>query len=164
MESIARISICSISQLALYKAIVMEAYSSVIMDAFRDQFTAAELPSYKEVLFEEATEEWYAQRDPDEVDREECNCIRLAKQFGHLMEEYRKRFFTYVFLHSPTRSMVAHLDSYLLHMHYTSQLDNLYDNIEVDQLEVDWITWHRDYAHGKTWGDSRTNIPKAMKW
>ena len=48
------------------------------MEAFRDQFTAAELLSYKEVLFEEATEEWYAQRDPDEVDREECNCIRLA--------------------------------------------------------------------------------------
>ena len=38
------------------------------MEAFRDQFTAAELLSYKQVLFEEATEEWYAQRDPDEVD------------------------------------------------------------------------------------------------
>ena len=30
------------------------------MEAFRDRFTAAELLSYKEVLFEEATEEWYA--------------------------------------------------------------------------------------------------------
>ena len=48
-------------------------------------------------------------------------------------------------------------------MHYTSQLDNLYDNIEVDQLEVDWITWHRDYAHNKMWGGSRTNILEAMK-
>ena len=54
------------------------------MEAFRDQFTATELLSYKEVLFEEATKEWYAQRDPDEVDREERNCIRLAKQFSHL--------------------------------------------------------------------------------
>ena len=40
------------------------------MEAFRDRFIAAELLSYKEVLFEEAIEEWYAQRDPDEVDRE----------------------------------------------------------------------------------------------
>ena len=60
------------------------------MKAFRDRFTAAELLSYKEVLFEEATEEWYAKRDPDEVDREECNCIRLAEQFTHLMEGYRE--------------------------------------------------------------------------
>ena len=46
---------------------------SVIMEAFRDQFTATELLSYKEVLYDEATEEWYAQHNPDEVDREECN-------------------------------------------------------------------------------------------
>ena len=104
----------------------------------------------------------YVQRDPDEVDREECNYIRLAEQFGHLMEEYRERFFTYVLLHSPTRSMAAHLESYLLHMRYTSQLDNLYDNIEVDHLEVDWLTWHRDDAYNKMWGD-RTSILKAMK-
>ena len=130
MESIVRISFVSISQLVLYIAIVMEPYRSVIMEAFRDRFTAAELLSYKEVLFEEATEEWYAQCDPDEVDREECNCTHLAKQFGHLMEEYRERFFTYVLLHSPTRSMAAHVESYFLHMHYTSQLDNLYDNRE----------------------------------
>ena len=76
----------------------MEAYRSIIMEAFRDRLTAAELLSYKEVLFEEATVKWYAQRDPDEVDREECNCIRLAEQFGHLMEEYRERFFTYALL------------------------------------------------------------------
>ena len=34
------------------------------MEAFRDRFIAAELLSYKGVLFEEATEERYAQRDP----------------------------------------------------------------------------------------------------
>ena len=110
------------------------------MEAFRYRFIAAELLSYKEVLFEEATEEWYVQRDTDEVGREECNCIRLAEQFGHPMEEYRERFFTYVLLQSPTQSVVTHLEIYLLHNHYTSQLDNLYDNIEVDQLEVNWIT------------------------
>ena len=104
------------------------------MEAFRNRFTAAELLSYKEVLLEEATEEWYAQRDPDDVDREECSCIRLAEQFAHLMKEYRDRFFTYVLLQSPTQSVTTHLESYLLHRHYTSQLDNLYDNIEVDQL------------------------------
>ena len=41
------------------------------MEAFRDQFTATELLSYKEVLYEGAMGEWYAQRDPDEVERED---------------------------------------------------------------------------------------------
>ena len=95
-----------------------------------------------------------AQRYPVEVECVECDCIRQAEQFGHRIEKYRERFFTYVLLQSPT-----HLESYLLHQHYTSQLDNLYDNIEVDQIEVDWITWHTD----KMWGDSRTSIFKAMK-
>ena len=52
----------------------MEAYRSVIMEAFRDRFFGAELLSYKE-----ATAEWYTQRDPDEVDWVECDCIRLAE-------------------------------------------------------------------------------------
>ena len=52
MESTARISIGSIFLLLLYKAVVinisiMEAYRSVIMEAFRDQFTTTELLSYK---------------------------------------------------------------------------------------------------------------------
>ena len=130
------------------------------MEAFRDRFIAAELLSYKEVLFDEATEEWYAQRDPVEVDWVERDCIRQADQFAHLMEEYRERFFTYVLFQSP-KSLAAHLESYLLHIRYTSQLDNL--ELEVGQLEVDWITWHRDYAHNKMWGDSRTSILEAIK-
>ena len=74
MESIARISTASIFLLVLYKDIViyisiMEAYRSVIMEVFRDQFTTTELLLYK-VLFEEATEEWYAHRYTDEVDSE----------------------------------------------------------------------------------------------
>ena len=60
----------------------MEAYRSVIMEAFRDRFVAAELLSYKEVLFEEATEEWYAQRDPVEVDWVECDCILQAEHIS----------------------------------------------------------------------------------
>ena len=59
----------------------MESYRSVIMEAFRDRFVAAELLSYKEVQFVEATEEWYAQRDPVEVDWVECDCICQAEQF-----------------------------------------------------------------------------------
>ena len=51
------------------------------------------------------------------------------------MEEYRERLFTYVLLQSPTKSLATHLESYLLDRHYTSKLDNLYDNIEVDPLE-----------------------------
>ena len=60
----------------------MEAYRSVIMEAFRDQFTETELLSYKEVLYEESTEEY----------REDRKCTRLAQQFGHLTKEYRERF------------------------------------------------------------------------
>ena len=92
MESTARISTGSIFLLVLYKAAVIEAYRSVVMEAFRDQSTAIELLSYKDVLYEEATEEWYAQRVPDGVEREDCNCTRFAQQFGHLMEEYRPVF------------------------------------------------------------------------
>ena len=61
----------------------MEAYRSVIVEAFRDRFIAAELLSYKEVLFEEATKEWYAQRDPVEVDWVESECIRQVICASH---------------------------------------------------------------------------------
>ena len=71
---------------------IMEAYRSVIMKAFRDRFTAAELLSYKEVLYDEATKEWYAPYDPQVVGREERNCMRLARHFYHLLGEYRERF------------------------------------------------------------------------
>ena len=109
----------------------MEANRSVIMEAIRDQFTATELLSYKEVLYAEATDGWYAQRDPDEVDREDRNCTHLARQFGNLMEGYRERFFTYVPFQSPTWSIAANLESYLLPVYYTSQLDNLYDDRKI---------------------------------
>ena len=132
----------------------------VIMEAFRERFIAEELLSYKEVLFEEATEQWYAQRDPVEVDWVESDRIHQAEQFAHLMEEHRERFFTYVLLQSP-KSLAAHLQSYHLHRHYTSQLDNL--ELETDPLEVDWKTWHIDYAYNKMWGDSRTDILNTIK-
>ena len=160
MESTVRISTGSIFLLVLYKAAIMEAYRSVIMEAFRDQFSATELLSYKKVMYEKTTGEWYAQR---EVDRENRNCTRLSRQFGHLMEEYREGFFTYVLVQSPTVSIAEHLESYLLHVYYASQLDNLYDDREIDQLELDWITWQRDYAQNKTWGDSRISIFEAMQ-
>ena len=60
-------------------------------------------------------------------------------------------------LQSP-KSLAAHLESYLLHRHYTSHLE-----LEVDQLEVDWITWHSDYAYNKMLGDRRTSILEAIK-
>ena len=46
------------------------------MEAFRE--ASAELLSYKEVLFEEATEEWYAHRDPVEVDWVESDDVKLS--------------------------------------------------------------------------------------
>ena len=80
-----------------FRSVIMEAFRSVIMEAFRDQFTATELLAYKEVFYDEATEEWYAQHE-----REEHNCMRLALLFCRLMKEYRERFFTYVLFQSPT--------------------------------------------------------------
>ena len=47
-------------------------------------------------------------------------------------------------------------------MCYTSEVDNLHDNKEIDQLELGWITWQRDYVQDKAWGDSRTSILEAM--
>ena len=90
--------------------IIMEAYRSVIMKAFRDRSTTTELLSYKEVLYDEATEEWYAPYDPDQVEREECNCMRLAPQFYQLVAESRERFSTYVLFQSPTQSAATHLE------------------------------------------------------
>ena len=113
------------------------------------------------MLYDEATAGWYAQHDPDGVDREEHNCMRLARQFSYLVKEYRERFLTYVLFQSPTRNVAAHLEIYLLHVYYISQLENLYDDREIDQLELDWITWKRDYAQNKTW--DRTNILEAMR-
>ena len=121
------------------------------MEAFRDQFTSTELLSNKEVLYDEATEEWYAQRETDEVEREERNCMRLVRQFCHLMKEYRGRFFTYVLFQSPTRSIAAHLE--------TSVLDDLSNGATKVQLELDWITWQRDYAL-----NSRTSILEALQY
>ena len=45
------------------------------MGAFSDRFIAAELLSYKEVLHDEATEEWCAPYDPKEVEPEKRNCM-----------------------------------------------------------------------------------------
>ena len=91
------------------RSVIMETLRSVIVEAFMDRFTAAELLPYKEVLFEEATEEWYTQRDPDEADHVQRQVLRLCsfnhhRKCGNTFRELRK--------------------------HYTSQLDNLYDTIE----------------------------------
>ena len=125
------------------------------MEEFKNEFTTTELLSYKEVLYYEATEDWYAKRDPDEVEREERNCTRLAQQFCLAMKDYRERLFTYVHSKLSTWSVATHLESYLLLVQYTSELDNL-------QLELDWITWQIDYALNKAWGDSRTSILETM--
>ena len=122
------------------------------MEAFRDQFTATECLWQKEVLYEEATESGMH------------NVIQRKWMVKtETVYVYRERFFTHVLLQSPTRSEAADLESYLLHVSYTSQLDNLYDDREIDQLELDWITWQRDYAQNKMWGDSRTSILEAMQ-
>ena len=99
IESTTRILTDSIFLLVLYKAVIifilpviMESFRSVIMEAFR--FTATELLSYKEVLYDEVMDEWYAQCDSDKVEHEEHNCMCLARQFW-----YRERFFTSSFNH-----------------------------------------------------------------
>ena len=125
------------------------------MEAFRDRFTAADLLSYKALVYDEATEEWYAPYDPGEVDA-------TARQFYHLVEEYRERFFNYVLFQSQTQSAATHLEGYLLHVYCTSQLDKG-DDKEIDQLELDWITWQRDYMQKRASFESRTSILEAMQ-
>ena len=167
MESTARVSTDSIFQLVLYKAIVIFIYCQSSWKHTGQSWNHLENSSLQQNYYHTkrgcTRKLQYAQRDPDEVDREEHNCKRLSRQFGHLMKEYRERCFTYVLFQSPTRSVAAHLEMYLLHVYYTSQLDNLYHNREINQLELDWITRQRDYAQNKTWGDSRTSILKAMQ-
>ena len=97
------------------------------------------------------------------VGREERNCMRLARQFCYLMKEYSEGFFPYVLFQLTARSVAAYLKSYLLHVYYMSELDNPYDDKEIDQSELDWITWQRDCALSKTWGDSRTSTLEAMQ-
>ena len=106
MESIIRIS-----PLVLYDAVII--FISSVMEAFKNEFSTAELLSYKEVLYYEATENCYAQRDLNEVEREEHNCTRLAHQFCLAIKEYRERFFTYLLSKPSTWSVATHLDSYL---------------------------------------------------
>ena len=116
------------------------------------------------MLHDEATEEWYAPYHPDDVECAERNCMRLARQFYHLVEVNRERFFTYVLFQSPTQSAATYLERYLLHVYYTSQLDNDDDDDkEVGQLELDWITWQRDYIQNRAWLESRTSILEAMQ-
>ena len=62
-------------------------------------------------------------------------------------------------LSKPAGSMNAHLESYLLHLHYRTELC---DDKEKDQLELDWITWQRDYTLDEKCNDSRTSILKAI--
>ena len=48
------------------------------MESFKNEFNTAELLSYKDGLYYEATEDWYAQRDLHEVEGEERSRMRLA--------------------------------------------------------------------------------------
>ena len=112
---------------------------SSVMEAFKNEFRTAEFLSFKEVLYYEATEDWYAQRDLDEMEREEHNCKRLAQQLCLVTKENRERFFTYVLSKPSPWSVATHLQSYLLLINYTPELDNLHDDKEVYQVELDWI-------------------------
>ena len=73
------------------------------------------------MLYKEATEEWYALRDPDEVDHEDRNSLWKSTEND----------FSPMYYQSPIQSVAAHLESYLLHVYYISQLDNLYGDKEI---------------------------------
>ena len=66
------------------------------MEAYKNKFTTTELLLYKEVLCDEATKDWCAQRDLDEVESQERNCMRLAHQLCLVTKKYRERYITYV--------------------------------------------------------------------
>ena len=99
--------------------------------------------------------------NPDKVEREERNCMRLAKQSYHLVEEYRERFFTHVLFQSPTHSISStSRELPLVCLLYVTVNG---DDKEIDQLELDWITWQRDYMQNRAWSESRTSILESMQ-
>ena len=86
---------------------------SLVMEAYKNKFTTTELPSYKEVLYDVATENRCAQRDLDEVESKERNCMRLARQFCLVTKEDRERFFTYV-LSKPSTHLASFSPTYAI--------------------------------------------------
>ena len=65
----------------------------LVMETYKNEFTTTESLLYKEVLYDEATKDWYAQRDLDEVEIEGRNCMRLALQFCLAIKKYREWLF-----------------------------------------------------------------------
>ena len=56
---------------------------------FKEYLIKSELLSYEDVLFEETTEDWYAQRPEDIVECIQRQCIQLAYHFYCSTEPYR---------------------------------------------------------------------------
>ena len=90
MESTARISAGSIFLLVLYKAIVISIYCQLSWKhTCQSSWKRLEISSLQQNYYRTkrgCTRKWHAQRDPDEVDREDRNCTRLARQFGQRVQ------------------------------------------------------------------------------
>ena len=86
MESTARTSTGSISLLVLYKAVIIFSHHESIRISHHGT-------SYKEVLHDEAAEEWYAQRDPDEVEHEEQQLYAFSSTILSPYERVQRTIF-----------------------------------------------------------------------
>ena len=65
------------------------------MQALKAKFGEIEVESFKDVLYDNTTEEWYMPHDPEEIEREERNSLIIALQFFNYTAKYREAFLTY---------------------------------------------------------------------
>ena len=114
------------------------------------------------MLFDDATEEWYVQRDTLTVEWTENECLRQAWKFSQFVEKYSERFFPYMEL-QPVKNLYMHLQMYRLHKYYTSQIKGLHDKDTQNELEMNWLWWHCDYTANTCWGQSREKILMSIK-
>ena len=59
------------------------------MQALKAKFGEIEVESYKDGLYDNATEEWHMPYDPGEIEREERNSLIIALQCFNYTAKYR---------------------------------------------------------------------------
>ena len=135
-------------------------------ELYKEFFIKSELLSYEDVLFYNATEDWYAQRDEEEIDNTRYSCKQLAYRFYCTTRLYRERFFNYTFSNVTMQnwSTAARIDSYHFYYVTESYRDNIYSNESKDNsLELIWIDWQRKATTDEKWGESSDIIVNAIK-
>ena len=158
------------------------------MQALKAKFEEIEVESYKDVLYDNATEEWYMPYDPEEIEREERNSLIIALQFFNYMAKYREAFLTYTALtlheqngrynkveegylqHRLLRHKIGiYLGSYQKYILLESKLLDENDDDDDGGAQQDdtqlgsWATWLKDYTVSRAWEGSRDDLLEVIK-